>query len=81
MLSSYFISLKYYDNNCLSVYIRPDYVIDRVFDLFVELNANDEQMDFQIVYASGMQGDFDKSYNCIKHRARIFVCCCRFSIV
>eukprot|EP01031_Cornospumella_fuschlensis_P025814 gene25814-31175_t len=35
---------------------RPDYVIDKVFDLFVELNANDKQMDFQIVYASGMQG-------------------------
>jgi GTP-binding protein len=35
---------------------RPDYVIDKVFDLFAELNANDEQMDFQVVYASGMQG-------------------------
>ena len=35
---------------------RPDYVIDKVFDLFTELNANDEQMDFQIVYASGMNG-------------------------
>lgn len=35
---------------------RPSYVIDKVFDLFGELNASDEQMDFQIVYASGMQG-------------------------
>lgn len=35
---------------------RPDYVVDRVFDLFAELNASDEQMDFQIVYASGIQG-------------------------
>lgn len=35
---------------------RPDYVIDRVFDLFADLNANDEQMDFQVVYASGMNG-------------------------
>lgn len=35
---------------------RPDYVVDRVFDLFAELNANDDQMDFQIVYASGMNG-------------------------
>mmetsp|Transcript_28862 Transcript_28862/g.31504 ORF Transcript_28862/g.31504 Transcript_28862/m.31504 type:complete len:650 (-) Transcript_28862:177-2126(-) len=35
---------------------RPDYVIDRVFDLFAELNASDEQMDFQIVYASGING-------------------------
>ena len=35
---------------------RPNYVIDKVFDLFNELQANDEQMDFQIVYASGLQG-------------------------
>jgi GTP-binding protein len=35
---------------------RPNYVIDRVFDLFAELEADDKQMDFQIVYASGMQG-------------------------
>jgi GTP-binding protein len=35
---------------------RPEYVVDKVFDLFVELGATDEQMDFQISYASGMQG-------------------------
>lgn len=35
---------------------RPEYVVDKTFDLFSELNANDEQMDFQIVYASGMNG-------------------------
>lgn len=35
---------------------RPDYVVDRVFDLFAELNADDAQMDFQVVYASGLQG-------------------------
>jgi GTP-binding protein len=35
---------------------RPTYVIDKVFDLFVELGATDQQMDFQIVYASGIQG-------------------------
>lgn len=35
---------------------RPDFVLDRVFDLFAELNASDEQMDFQVVYASGIQG-------------------------
>jgi len=32
---------------------RPSYVVDRVFDLFAELNASDEQMDFEVVYASG----------------------------
>lgn len=31
-------------------------VVDKVFDLFAELNANDEQMDFRVVYASGLTG-------------------------
>lgn len=35
---------------------RPDYVIDSVFDLFIQLEASDEQCDFPIVYASGMSG-------------------------
>ncbi|MCC2668014.1 MAG: GTP-binding protein TypA/BipA [Armatimonadetes bacterium] len=35
---------------------RPDWVIDQTFDLFVNLNANDEQLDFPIVYASALQG-------------------------
>lgn len=35
---------------------RPDYVIDNVFDLFVELAATDEQTDFRVVYASGLLG-------------------------
>jgi len=35
---------------------RPDYVVDQVFDLFVELGASDEQTDFKIVYASGLNG-------------------------
>jgi GTP-binding protein len=35
---------------------RPEYVVDKTFDLFAELNASDEQMDFQIVYASGIAG-------------------------
>ncbi len=35
---------------------RPDWVIDQVFDLFVHLNASDEQLDFPIVYASALNG-------------------------
>ena len=35
---------------------RPSYVVDKTFDLFADLGATDEQMDFQIVYASGMNG-------------------------
>lgn len=35
---------------------RPEYVVDMVFDLFVELGATDEQTDFRVVYASGLNG-------------------------
>lgn len=35
---------------------RPTEVIDEVFDLFVELGASDEQLDFQILYASAREG-------------------------
>lgn len=35
---------------------RPTEVIDEVFDLFVELGANDDQLDFPIVYASAREG-------------------------
>lgn len=31
-------------------------VVDRTFDLFCELNANDKQLDFPIIYASAIQG-------------------------
>ena len=33
---------------------RPDYVIDKTFDLFCELGASDEQTDFPIVYTSAI---------------------------
>ncbi len=35
---------------------RPDEVLDEVFDLFVELGADDEQLDFPVLYASGRDG-------------------------
>ncbi|WP_144935782.1 translational GTPase TypA [Paenibacillus sp. 32O-W] len=35
---------------------RPTEVIDEVLELFIELEANDEQLDFPVVYASGLQG-------------------------
>jgi GTP-binding protein len=35
---------------------RPHAVLDMVFELFLELNATDEQLDFPIVYASGKEG-------------------------
>jgi GTP-binding protein len=35
---------------------RPDWVLDQTFDLFDRLGADDEQMDFQVIYASGLNG-------------------------
>jgi GTP-binding protein len=40
---------------------RPDEVLNRVFDLFVELDANDDQLDFPVLYASGRDGWADTS--------------------
>ena len=36
--------------------MRPDCVVDQVFDLFVNLGASDEQLDFPIIYASALNG-------------------------
>ena len=35
---------------------RPDEVLEEVFDLFVELNADDDQLDFPAIYAAGRDG-------------------------
>ena len=35
---------------------RPTEVVDAVFDLFCELNANEDQLDFPLLYASGRDG-------------------------
>ena len=35
---------------------RPDYAINATFDLFDKLGATDEQLDFPIIYASGLSG-------------------------
>ncbi len=35
---------------------RPDWVVDQTFDLFDKLGANDEQLDFPVVYASALNG-------------------------
>ena len=43
-------------NKCDREGARPDWVIDQVFDLFDNLGATDEQLDFPVVYASAFQG-------------------------
>jgi len=49
---------------------RPHEVADMTFDLFCELNASDEQLDFPIVYASGKDGyatlDIDEPSESVK---------------
>ena len=35
---------------------RPDWVLDQTFDLFDRLGATDEQLDFPVIYASGLNG-------------------------
>jgi GTP-binding protein len=35
---------------------RPDWVLNQTFDLFDRLGANDEQLDFPVVYASALNG-------------------------
>jgi GTP-binding protein len=35
---------------------QPDVVLDAIYDLFIALDANDEQLDFPVLYASGRDG-------------------------
>ncbi len=35
---------------------RPQEVVDEVLDLFIELGAEDDQLDFPVIYASGISG-------------------------
>lgn len=40
---------------------RPDEILDEIYDLFIDLNANDEQLDFPYLYAIGREGIAKKS--------------------
>ncbi|MXP51192.1 translational GTPase TypA [Pantoea sp. SoEX] len=42
---------------------RPDWVVNKVFDMFFNLNANDEQLDFPIIYTSALYGTAGLNYN------------------
>lgn len=37
-------------------FARPEEVVDEVLELFIELEANDEQLEFPVIFASGMNG-------------------------
>ena len=42
---------------------RPEEVLDEIYDLFIELGANENQLDFPFVYASGREGWAIKNLN------------------
>ncbi|HET9678789.1 MAG TPA: translational GTPase TypA [Buchnera sp. (in: enterobacteria)] len=46
---------------------RPNWVVDQVFDLFIELDANEKQLDFPIIYCSAIQGTSGKNLKKIKN--------------
>lgn len=35
---------------------RPEYVVDEVLELFIELGADDDQLDFPVIYTSALNG-------------------------
>ncbi|QCI16096.1 translational GTPase TypA [Buchnera aphidicola] len=46
---------------------RPDWVVDQIFDLFVNLDANDQQLDFPIIYTSAVLGTSGIDYRKMKN--------------
>ncbi len=50
---------------------RPQAVYDEVFDLFANLNANDEQLDFPILYASARSGWISDDENTVTDNVNV----------
>ncbi|MBW8348679.1 translational GTPase TypA [Bacillus sp. IITD106] len=44
-------------------FARPEEVIDEVLELFIELDASDEQLEFPVIYASGIKGIATRDMN------------------
>ena len=42
---------------------RPEEVVDEVLELFIELGADDDQLEFPVVYASALNGTSSMSDN------------------
>jgi len=47
---------------------RPDYALDKTFDLFIELGATDEQAQFPVLYGSGLDGWFVNDLDKEEHK-------------
>ncbi len=60
-----FVTMKAFENGLNPIVMvnkidrdgaRPDWVVDEVFELFDKLGANDEQLDFPVIYGSAIEG-------------------------
>ncbi len=47
---------------------QPDETLNKTFDLFVKLGATDHQLDFPVIYASGVKGLADKDLETLKKK-------------
>ena len=47
---------------------QPDETLNKTFDLFVKLGATDHQLDFPVIYASGVKGLADKDLEALKKK-------------
>ncbi len=52
---------------------RPDWVVNQTFELFDKLGATDEQLDFPVIYASGLEGwaSLDRRRTRHRHEAAV----------
>ncbi|WP_343188505.1 translational GTPase TypA [Buchnera aphidicola (Neophyllaphis varicolor)] len=71
-----FVTKKAFENNIKPIVVinkidrkdaRPDWVINEIFDLFINLNATDDQLDFKVVYTSALLGSSGTEINKIKN--------------
>lgn len=49
---------------------QVDHTVNKTFDLFVHLNANHEQLDFPIIYASGVKGLADENLESLMEKIK-----------
>ncbi|QJC31813.1 translational GTPase TypA [Enterobacteriaceae endosymbiont of Donacia tomentosa] len=75
-----FVTLKAFEYNLKPIivinkidrkFIRPNWVINKIFDLFIDLNASDEQLDFPIIYTSALKGTSGYAINKMSNNMNI----------
>ncbi|WP_343192483.1 translational GTPase TypA [Buchnera aphidicola (Taiwanaphis decaspermi)] len=79
MTQTRFVTKKAFENNVKVLLVinkidrenaRPDWVINQVFDLFANLNATEEQLDFPVIYTSALLGKSSLDYNNMKNNMK-----------